>query len=114
MVHKNADMAHLIRENLRGGKGIVETDVVYKGEELLGKATLFNRLTVKPGSSIGEHTHTDDAEIYYVLEGEVIALDNGCSVTVRKGDCMFTGGGESHALENRSCEDAVILAIVLA
>lgn len=114
MVHKNADMVHMLRENIRGGNGKVETDVVYKGEELLGKATLFNRLTIKPGSSIGEHAHTEDAEIYYVLEGEVTASDNGKPVVLNKGDCMFTGGGETHSLENTSDADAVILAIVLA
>ena len=85
-----------------------------RGDEMLGKATLFNRLTVKPGSTIGGHTHETDAEIYYVLSGEVVANDDGAEVIMSAGDAMFTGGGGYHALENRSGSDAVILAIVIA
>ena len=114
MVHHSKDREHLIRENLRGGKGIIETDIMYKADEMMGKATLFNRLTIKPGSSIGGHDHVQDAEIYYVLEGEIVVDDNGKDVVMTKGDAMFTGGGEHHAVENRSDKDAVILAIVIA
>ncbi|MBE6994491.1 MAG: cupin domain-containing protein [Ruminococcaceae bacterium] len=114
MVHKTEDMPHLFRENLRGGHGPVETDVVYGPEDLAGKATLFNHMTVKPGSSIGRHAHVQDAEIYYVLEGEVVVDDDGKEVTMHKGDAMFTSRGEHHSLENRSDRDAVVLAIVIA
>jgi mannose-6-phosphate isomerase-like protein (cupin superfamily) len=114
MVHHSKDLEHLFRENLRGGHGPIETDVVYKKEELLGKATLFNRLTIKPGSSIGGHDHVTDAEIYYVISGEIVVDDNGKEVTMTEGDAMFTGGGEHHSVENRSDKDAVILAIVIA
>ena len=114
MVHKKQDMPHSLRNNLRGGRGEVETDVVYGGDQMLGKATLFNRLTIKPGYSIGYHTHDTDAEIYYVLSGEIAANDDGEWVTMHEGDAMFTGGGQGHSLENRSGSDAVILAIVVA
>lgn len=114
MVHHSKDLQRLSRENLRGGQGVVETAIVYKADEMLGKATLFNRLTIKPGSSIGGHTHETDAEIYYVLSGEVVANDDGAEVVMTEGDAMFTGGGGYHALVNRSGADAVILAIVIA
>ena len=114
MVHHSKDLQRLQRENLRGGHGPVATEIVYKADEMLGKATLFNRLTVKPGSTIGGHTHETDAEIYYVLSGEVVANDDGAEVIMGAGDAMFTGGGGYHALENRSGSDAVILAIVIA
>ena len=92
MVHHSKDLEHLFRENIRGGHGPIETDIVYKKEELLGKATLFNRLTIKPGSSIGGHDHVTDAEIYYVLEGEIVVDDNGKEVvmTVKVGDKVIT------------------------
>lgn len=114
MVHKSNDREHLVREGLRGGKGIIETDVMYKAEEMMGKATLFNRMVIKPGSSIGPHHHVQDAEIYYVLEGEVTVSDNGTEVVMTAGDAMFTGGGEMHMVENRSDKDARMLAIVIA
>ena len=53
MVHKNADMAHIIRENIRGGRGKAHTDMVFGPEDMHGKATLFNRMTLEPGTSIG-------------------------------------------------------------
>lgn len=114
MVRKSSEMEHLFRENIRGGVGKAETDVIFKSDEMLGKSTLCNRMTLKPGSTIGEHDHVSDAEIYYVIEGEVYGVDNGTPIKMEKGDAMFTGNGDRHALENRSDRDAVILAIVLA
>lgn len=114
MVHKNADMEHTVRENIRGGVGRIETDVVYKAEEMLGKATLFNRLHLTPGSSIGEHPHNEDAEIYYVVEGQVVVTDNDKEIVMEAGDAMFTGGGDRHSLMNKSDKEAIVLAIVIA
>ena len=113
MVHHSKDLQRLQRENLRGGQGVVETAIVYKADEMLGKATLFNRLTVKPGSTIGGHTHETDAEIYYVLSGEVVANDDGAEVIMGAGDAMFTGGGDYHSAKNVSGKEVKMLAIVI-
>ena len=114
MVHKNADMAHIIRENIRGGRGTAHTDMVFGPEDMHGKATLFNRMTLEPGTSIGEHPHEQDAEIYYVLKGSVTVYDCGTPHKLEEGDAMFTCCGESHRLVNDSGDTAVILAIVIA
>ena len=114
MVHKNAEMEHTVRENIHGGVGKIETDIVYKADEMMGKATLFNRLHLTPGSSIGEHPHDDDAEIYYVVEGQVVVTDDGKEIAMEAGDAMFTGGGQRHSLMNRSDKEAIVLAIVIA
>lgn len=114
MVRKKNDMAPLVRDSIRGGIGPISTDVAFTPEEMIGKATLFSRMTIMPGKTIGEHAHTEDAEIYYILEGEVVANDNGTEVIMTAGDAMFTGGGATHAVENKSDKPAMLLAIVIA
>ncbi len=49
-------------ENMRGGIGSVEVHHFLETEELLGHATMFARVIVKPHSSIGWHQHVGNTE----------------------------------------------------
>lgn len=101
------------RSRMRDGKGDIKLNHILEKEEMLGKARLFARITVEPGCSIGEHPHGPDAEIYYILSGEVVVSDNGVEKTMTEGGVMITGNGESHNVENRTAQPAELLAIVM-
>jgi uncharacterized cupin superfamily protein len=51
-----------------------------------------------PGASIGEHAHTDNEELYIILEGAGVMLIDGVPHPVRAGDLCRTGPGHSHGL----------------
>ncbi|MGJ8455728.1 cupin domain-containing protein [Pseudothermotoga sp. U03pept] len=104
------------RENItkmRGGDGEVQILHLLEKESLLGKARLFAKLTVKPGSSIGLHKHENEFEIFYVLSGEGIFNDNGTRITVQAGDICLTNSGENHSIENTSEQNLELLAIIV-
>jgi mannose-6-phosphate isomerase-like protein (cupin superfamily) len=75
---------------------------------------LFAVTTIKPGCSIGEHTHQGDFEVYVINSGQGRFTDNGQPpVMVGPGDVCLTRDGESHALENIGTEDLVMTAVVI-
>ena len=77
-----------------------------------GRAKLFNIVTVAPGQSIGLHSHTDDSEVYFLLEGELEVTDNDTKTTMHTGDAMFTADGGTHSAENCTDQVAKVLAVV--
>lgn len=99
--------------NMRNGKGEVEILHLIEKQSLFGKARLFAKLSIKPGSSIGSHRHENEFEIFYVLSGNGLFNDNGNTIPVQTGDICFTAPGETHSIENTSQQDLEILAIII-
>lgn len=113
MIRREAEMRTLVREHLRGGEGTIENIMILEPEQMLGKCTLCAKFFFAPGTSIGEHAHVDDAEIYYVLEGELTVVEDGVEHILKPGDVAFTANGASHKVENRTTQQAVMLAVIL-
>ena len=106
-------MKNTVKVNMRGGDGqAVVTDLLDKGE-YFGKARLVATITLEPGSSIGEHVHEAEEEIFYVIKGTAQYLDNGSWVTLNTGDSCICTDGQSHSLANRGDETLVVLALIL-
>ena len=102
MLKRKAEMTHESKK-VWGGKGELDLCKILTPEELGGRAKLFNIVTVAPGQSIGLHSHTDDSEVYFLLEGELEVTDNDTKTTMHTGDAMFTADGGTHSAEN--CTD---------
>lgn len=100
-------------EGLRGGNGAVEIHHIVSPEELNGHGTMYAKVVLKPGCSIGYHQHVDNTEPYYILQGKGIFVDNDMSRTeVGPGDVCWIEVGQSHAIENNSDEDLVFMALI--
>ncbi|HOQ75440.1 MAG TPA: cupin domain-containing protein [Thermoclostridium sp.] len=113
MLKRVEEMKKEIRERMRDGKGSVELQHVFIQDELTGKCRLFARVTLKPGCSIGTHTHDREEEIYYIISGTATVDDNGEIRTLRPGDAVLTGNGAYHSIENAGDEDLVLMAVIL-
>ena len=99
--------------NLRGGVGEAIREDVFSPEESLGKFELCVVMTIPHGTSIGEHPHGPDGELYFVLSGTLRITDNGTTKDLQPGDAVFTGGGNAHSVVNVSGKDATMLALVV-
>lgn len=96
-----------------GSKGDFEVRVFYSKDEMHGKARLFAEIVFQPGDLIPLHEHNDEVEIFRVLEGELVSIDeNGGETPFREGDYMATGDGNKHSLRNDSGKTARIMAII--
>ena len=66
-----------------------------------------------PEGYIGAHPHDNDAEVYYMLEGELTLIEDGVETVLKEGDASYAHSGVSHAIENRSDKPAKMLAVIL-
>ena len=99
---------------IRNGNGETEMrKILNDEEELYGKGRLFNHMILAPGRSIGEHTHTNDNEIFYFLSGSGTYNDNGNIVRVQAGDTVICNDGEMHGLVNDGDVPLEAIALIL-
>ena len=77
MIRLKKDMETIKVENTGNIAGVIHKEIILTPAEMLDKAYMFNRIIIPAGSTIKEHAHRPDAEIYYILEGEVSVTDNG-------------------------------------
>lgn len=119
MIKRSADMEKEVRERMREGTGTVEFLHIFRKEEMKGKARLFARLRLPPGSSIGYHEHDGEEEVFYILSGTGHVTDQGSTSQagtvseVGPGDAVLTGGGAGHSIANRGTEPLDLLAVIL-
>lgn len=99
---------------IRNGNGEAEMHKLLNGEsELYGKGRMFNRMILAPGVSIGEHQHTGDNEIFYILSGTPEYNDNGTIVTLQPGDVAICNDGETHNIANKTDSPVEFIALIL-
>jgi len=113
MIRKQSEMTMETRENMRGGKGSIEINHIFRQEELSGKSRFCAKVIINPGCSIGMHEHSNEEEIYYIIRGQGIVNDNGNIQEVREGDAILTGGGASHSIENTGTVPLELMAVIL-
>jgi uncharacterized cupin superfamily protein len=73
----------------------------------------MNHYTLAPGDACdgGYHTHLDQEEIFYVLEGTVTFETEGDDREVDGGEVVRFAPGEYHHGENQTDSTAVVLAL---
>ena len=112
MIFKKKELSQ-IEGQLKNGKGVCTREVLVDPKHLKGKASLFAKITVPVGCSIGMHDHVDDFEVYYIIKGKGEAFDNGEVHEVNVGDVIYTADGNKHHIENIGDEDLEFVAVVI-
>ena len=113
MIRRSNEMREERIHELKGGRGTLTLFHILEKDELSGKGRLCAREIIAPGNSVGFHKHEGDFELYYVLEGKGLLNDNGFETTIRRGDVVRTGHGESHSIENVGDKDLELITIIL-
>ena len=113
MIKYQKEMETIRQEHACNGMNHIQKQFVFSTEEMDDKAKMFAKITLPPGSSIGDHPHQPEAEIYYILEGEVTVTDNDERVVLHPGDAMYTGNGNRHSATNETDKEAVMMAVIL-
>jgi mannose-6-phosphate isomerase-like protein (cupin superfamily) len=113
MIKSKESMETEVRPGMRGGTGTVTVQHFFKPEEMTARTRLCARLTLPPGASIGTHQHEHEDEVYMILSGEGVLDDGHTKTTVRAGDAVLTGKGESHAIANTGKDVLEIIAVIM-
>ena len=102
-----------VRDNVRDGNGTLENRHIIEPDAMFGSCTLFSEFYFDAGDSIGVHPHDNDAEVYYMLEGQLTLIEDGVETELHEGDASYAHSGTSHAIENRTDKPAKMLAVIL-
>ena len=115
MIRRKGDMRLESRHNIRGGDGVVDVVHLLEKADTNDKLRLCSVMTILPGCSMGEHPHhAPEAEIYYILEGELWASYNGVETTLREGDAMYTTNSGVHSVRNVTDKPCLMIAIIIS
>ncbi len=99
-------------DNVRGGKGKANIFNLIKDYQV--DITYVGVVELEPLATIAEHTHLDDRELYFVIEGEGVFIENGEKNYIKRGYYGAINRGDSHGIENTSkTEKLKIVAIVI-
>lgn len=101
------------KANTLGEEGTVIFESANTQDELLGKCSLFGRMTLKPGCKVGYHKHEGDIESYFIISGKGIYNCNGVETEVKSGDMAYCGNGDSHDLICTGNDDLVVMALIV-
>ena len=112
MIRRANELQTVNIEGMKGGKGSLCNTALLQENEFHGKGRLYGHNLLKPGASIGVHTHENDFEVYYILQGQGTYTDNGKTCLVGPGDVTICHDGDSHGLENTGTEDLVFIALI--
>ena len=100
-------------ENAMGGAGTIRFNKPFTMEQLGGRFCNLTRVTMHPGDGVGVHAHTENAEVYYMLEGSATIIDDGVETVLKAGDAQFCADGHTHGIYNHTDKDAAFLAIIV-
>ena len=86
--------------------------IIISGKQTDGDYAVIE-MSVPPGAGPNPHSHTDFAETFYVLEGEVFFKSESGSYVAKKGSFInIPKGGIVHGFKNFSTEPAKLLCTV--
>ena len=113
MIIKECDTKKITSEKPRGGHGLIHGMQYLVGDEMTNKIKIIMANDLEVGAMIGEHSHTDDEEFYYIVSGQGKVIDDGMEKLVGAGDLIYTGSGHSHSLENTGDVKLKFLAFIV-
>ena len=113
MIIREKDTKKITSEKPRGGHGFIHGMEYLVGDAITNKIKIVMANDLEVGAMIGEHTHVDDEEFYYIISGTGKVIDDGEEKTVSAGDLVYTGAGHSHSLENTGDTKLKFLAFIV-
>lgn len=113
MIRKFNERESVIKEKLKDGVGYVDLKTIASGEEVFNKIKMFSTLSIKPGNSIGYHTHVGEQEVMLINKGSGLYRDDGQESIVTQGDVTVCFENHYHGITNNTNEDLEIIAMVI-
>jgi mannose-6-phosphate isomerase-like protein (cupin superfamily) len=91
-------------QSIHEGKGQGRNALVFDATDFDTPLKFIRYVEMAPGSSIGNHRHGENEEVYVVLSGSGVMVVNDERRAVKPGDVILNKPGWQHGLENTSQE----------
>ena len=83
-----------------GHDGTVKIRPLLEKKDIKSDLLFFNENYVDPGVEVSAHTHHNEEEIYYILEGRALMKVDEEEMEVGKGHIVLTPKGGTHTIKN--------------
>ncbi len=113
MIRTTREMDAKQIEGCHGGTGPIQCRVALTGTDGQTGLCFLHDDRIPPGSTIAEHRHDDNEEIYLIVEGSGTLLLDGERIPVTDGDVSLVERGHTHGLENTSDRDLRLIVICI-
>lgn len=103
------------KEGFYGGEGTIEGRAAIgfgnpRAEGSKVKTTM--QMIIPKSSTVGEHIHPNEDELYVVLSGKAIHTTEGEEYEIAQGDVVLTVAGQKHSIKPIS-ENGIVLQATL-
>jgi mannose-6-phosphate isomerase-like protein (cupin superfamily) len=106
-----ADVPAILRTADHGGNGAISFRRLLS-EEAFASAIDFVDLSIVPaGCTIGQHSHHDSEELYFIVSGTPLVTIDGRSRRLARGDLSVVRSGQWHDLINDTAEPVEIFVV---
>ena len=100
MITRREDVPEKVVTGLHGGRGELHSRNFLSQEDSNGMGRVFSVSTLEAGGLVAWHEHHGDSELFYILRGEPLVLDeNKEEHRLKPGDVMLCRDGEGHSIE---------------
>lgn len=107
---RSIDDVPFVAKRAHGGVGDILVGDFFSSDALGTAWDFFQCVKLPPGSSVGVHSHRNDEELFYFVEGQGIMTVDGKESSVGPGTASLCKSGGSHGLVNTS--DGVMTLLV--
>jgi mannose-6-phosphate isomerase-like protein (cupin superfamily) len=111
MIRRLSELVIEPKTNIRGGVGAATGVDLLKQGDMDGIVSM-SRMTLDPGTTIGEHAHPNTEDLYLILEGRGTGVLNGERFPLASGDLFLVKAGGSHGLINDSDAPLTFLGLL--
>ena len=97
------------------GKGTLYGKFAFRREQATPNQAIkeIGMMTLKPGDSIGLHSHANNEDTYIILSGEGMFTDgDGGEYVVGPQSVTLAGPGQSHSLTNTGSDDLIFIDLI--
>ena len=112
MVKREAELSRQFNKQMKGGAGTTEVIRVLDSGEYESGLKLIAKLVLRPGCSLGYHTHQGEEEIIHVLSGTAAYNDDGVETTLHAGDSCVCLSSHGHSIACAGEEPLVVYAVI--
>ena len=100
MLRRQSEMNETVLDKCHEGEGkLLCRTVLEPADSGLGIQFMHDDV-LEPGTTIGEHRHEDEEEVYFVVEGRGTMILDGEVEPIGPGDVSLVRRGHSHGIMN--------------
>ena len=98
-------------ENCHDGIGVLQHASLFEDSDFETNIRFINYTVLPAGTTVGEHKHGNDEELYIILEGSGRMTLDGEAKEVKAGDIVVNKAFGTHSLINNTNADLKILVL---